>query len=67
MNHESDDEIRFLTNYALTVAKQFEGYWSIDFCKANDGRWILIDMARGKRSWHPENCQRRLIEKENQP
>lgn len=31
-----------------------EGYWSVDFCKAKDGRWILIDMALGENSWHPE-------------
>lgn len=33
------------------------GYWSIDFCKAKDGRWILIDMATGERTWHKEDCE----------
>jgi len=59
MNTETEDEIKLLTKYALMVAKQFEGYWSIDFCKAKDGRWILIDMASGEKSWHPQDCRMR--------
>jgi len=55
MNVETEDEIKLLTSYAERVAQQFEGYWSIDFCKAKDGRWILIDMATGEKSWHPEH------------
>ena len=54
INTETKEEIALLTNYAEMVAKNFEGYWSIDFCKAKDGRWILIDMATGEKSWHPE-------------
>ncbi len=57
MNLETPDEIKLLTAYTEQVAKIFsDNYWSIDFCKAKDGRWILIDMALGNRSWHPENC-----------
>ncbi len=57
MNLETVDEIKLLTLYAEQVAKAVgNDYWSIDFCKARDGRWILIDMAEGERSWHPENC-----------
>jgi len=55
MNTETEDEIKLLTGYAQMVAERFEGYWSIDFCKAKDGRWILIDMATGEKSWHPEH------------
>lgn len=54
MNTEYTDEIKLLTNYATVIAGLFNGYWSIDFCKAKDGRWILIDMATGEKSWHPE-------------
>jgi hypothetical protein len=54
LNTETEDEIKLLTNYAEMVAKQFDGYWSVDFCKAKDGRWILIDLATGRKSWHPE-------------
>jgi hypothetical protein len=57
MNIQSDEEIELLTSYTNQVAKVMEGYWSIDFCKARDGRWILIDMAKGKDSWHDERCE----------
>lgn len=53
-------ELEQLKRYAETVAKCLDGYWSIDFCKAEDGRWILIDLAEGLKSWHPENCEMRL-------
>jgi len=56
MNIETEEEIKLLTTYAKMVAEHFEDYWSIDFCKAKDGRWILIDMATGQRSWHAEDC-----------
>lgn len=54
MNEESGSEIGLLTGCALRVAKLLPGYWSVDFCRALDGRWILIDLADGDRSWHPE-------------
>ncbi|MBW2093252.1 MAG: ATP-grasp domain-containing protein [Deltaproteobacteria bacterium] len=46
-----------LRNYAEWVAAKFEGYWSVDFCRAADGHWILIDLAEGKKSWHPADCE----------
>jgi hypothetical protein len=54
LNTETEEEIKLLTDYAKMVAAQFKGYWSVDFCKAKDGRWILIDMASGEKSWHPK-------------
>ncbi|HPA47814.1 MAG TPA: hypothetical protein PK395_18770 [bacterium] len=36
------------------VAPLFQGYWSIDFCLSVSGEWVLIDMAEGEKSWHPE-------------
>ena len=56
INTETEEEVKLLTSYAKIVAEQFDGYWSIDFCKAKDSRWILIDMATGSNSWHPPNC-----------
>lgn len=54
MNTESTQEIMQLTSYALKVADAFpEQELSVDFMKARDGRWILIDMASGQQSWHP--------------
>lgn len=57
INTETPEEIELLTKYTLMVGKAIpEGAWSVDFCKAKDGRWILIDMAIANRSWHPEDC-----------
>lgn len=54
MDEESDREIDLLTMYSGLVAKLLPGYWSVDFCKARNGEWILIDLAEGRKSWHPE-------------
>lgn len=56
LNFESEDEVKLLSDYAKQVASIFESFWSVDFCKAKDGRWVLIDMALGGESWHPEDC-----------
>lgn len=56
LNTETEEEIQLLTKYALMVAEKLPSSWSVDFCKAKDGRWILIDMALAERSWHPEDC-----------
>lgn len=45
------DEIKSQLNY---VVREFEGYWSVDFAKATDGEWYLIDMARGEVSYHAD-------------
>lgn len=41
---------------AETVAEKMrgQGFWSVDFARAEDGTWYAIDMARGEVSWHPE-------------
>jgi hypothetical protein len=57
MNIQTQEEIKLLTGYAEQVSKVLDGFWSVDFCKAKDGRWILIDMANGELSWHPDDCQ----------
>jgi len=59
MNEESDEEVDLLTMYSDLVAGILDGYWSVDFCKARDGRWILIDLAEGDKSYHPE-CPKNL-------
>jgi hypothetical protein len=56
MNSETPKEIHQLTNYAAMVAERLRGFWSVDFCMAADGRWLLIDCAQGKSSWHPADC-----------
>lgn len=54
MYEETKGDIPLLSKYALLVAKAVEGFWSVDFAKARDGTWYLIDMARGEVSWTPE-------------
>ncbi|HEC21186.1 MAG TPA: hypothetical protein ENI70_01585 [Candidatus Peregrinibacteria bacterium] len=54
MNRETEEEVKLLTKYAEMVAKRIDGYWSIDFCRAKDGTWYLIDMAAGEDSWKPD-------------
>jgi hypothetical protein len=56
INTETKEEIELLSSYAKMVAEKLPGSWSVDFCKAKDGRWILIDMATAQRSWHPKDC-----------
>ena len=50
------NDLLWLTNDVRKIAKKFDGYWSVDFCMSKDNRWILIDMAEGHKSWHP-NCR----------
>lgn len=42
----------------IKIAKVFDGYWSVDFCLSKEKEWILIDMALGNVSWHPECDQK---------
>lgn len=51
-----DNATSGIDGYASMVATVFDGCWSVDFCKAADGEWQLIDMAEGFKSWHPEEC-----------
>ena len=39
------------------VGEAFDGYWSVDFAKGTDGRWYLLDMARGEVSFHLPGCK----------
>lgn len=55
-----------LRDYSKEVSKTVEGYWSVDFCQAKDGRWILIDMALAENSWHPKDCPKILIKKKEE-
>jgi len=55
----SSAELADLLKAAQTVAAEFKGYWSIDFCRAKDKTWILIDMAKGEESYHVPTCPRK--------
>ena len=50
-------KIELLNTMATVIAAQFEGYWSIDFCLSKTEGWVLIDMAEGDKSWHPDDCE----------
>lgn len=56
MNKESPKEVSILTRYCVQVGAAVQGFWSVDFCKGQDGVWYLIDMAKGECSWHPGSC-----------
>lgn len=53
LNDEPKSEIEELTKQAQIIASTLPGYWSVDFAQHVDGRWFLIDMALGERSWKP--------------
>jgi hypothetical protein len=58
------NEILWLTTDARKVSKVLDGYWSVDFCKAKNDKWILIDCARADLSWHPDDCKfKKKVEK----
>lgn len=57
MNKETEAEVDLLADYCGLLMGVIKGYWSVDFCRAKDGRWILIDMAQGGRSWHSKKCR----------
>lgn len=60
-NEENDQEIKLLTRYAEEISRNFEGYWSVDFCRSKEGVWYCLDMALGQASWHPE-CSNKIQE-----
>lgn len=53
-------ELEELNKYTKIIAKRFKGYWSVDFCKSKENQWILIDMALGHKSWHPDDCKHKI-------
>ena len=53
----SGNDLMWLENDVRKIAKEFDGFWSVDFCLSAKREWIMIDMAVGERSWHPEDCK----------
>lgn len=51
LNHESPEEIKELVSLSETVAKALPGFWSVDFLQDVNGKWYLIDMALGNKSF----------------
>lgn len=57
MNSVDENDLKLLKDLTLQVASAFEGYWSLDWLKAADGRWYAIDMATGEDSYHFPGCK----------
>jgi hypothetical protein len=47
----TEEDIKQIKFQLKEVCKVFDEYWSVDFAKAKDGTWYLIDMARGEVSY----------------
>lgn len=56
LNYEDAKEVDLLITYANTVASILPEFWSIDFAKAKNGKWYLLDMALGENSYHWPGC-----------
>ena len=46
-----------IDSYLEMLGEAFDGYWSADFAKGTDGKWHLLDMARGEVSFHLPGCK----------
>lgn len=57
MNREPREQIALLSYQARQVGKVLRGYWSVDFALGKDGKWYLIDLAEGAKSYHWEGCK----------
>jgi hypothetical protein len=51
------EEISWLEVNTEIIAKEFEGYWSVDWLRAKNGMWYVTDMAVGEESYHYPNCK----------
>jgi hypothetical protein len=54
----SGNDILWLTDEVKKIAEVFkdDDFWSVDFCRAKDKKYYLIDLALGEQSWHPKDC-----------
>ena len=51
LNTPDEKEIKTLTEYSQRIANRLDGFWSVDFMLAKDGKWYFIDAAEASRSW----------------
>lgn len=61
LNYEFPTDILLLTEMSESIAAVLPGFWSVDFCLAQDGRWFFIDAAEGEKSWMPENLKEKIL------
>jgi len=57
MNYLRFGERGDILSESKKIAKEFEGWWSIDWLKGKDGKWYAIDMALGEDSYHFKGCK----------
>lgn len=57
LNYESGEEISLLSGLAKKAGEALGDSWSVDFAKAKNGNWYLIDMALAESSYHWEGCE----------
>ena len=57
MNMLTDYDTAEIKRCAGIAANEFDGYWSADLAKGIDGKWYMIDMARGEVSFHLPGCK----------
>ncbi len=50
----SENDLDEIKKQLTEVCKEFKEYWSVDFAKAKNGIWYLIDMARGEVSYQSD-------------
>ena len=62
LNLETEEEIAYLSALTRSVAKAFDGAWSLDWALAKDGNWYAIDMATANTSWHWSTCPNRTFD-----
>ena len=58
INTETESEIAYLSKLAVLFACLIDDddYYSVDFAMDINGDWYLIDVAKGYKSYHNENC-----------
>ncbi len=49
----------------LQIAQEFDGWWSVDLALTEEGKWYVIDMAKGEDSFHPPSCKYSPMRVEN--
>lgn len=58
LNTDKIGDIELLRESAIKVSKCLPGAWSVDFAKAKNGTWYMIDAAEAHRSYHWEGCEK---------
>jgi hypothetical protein len=58
LNEETEEEVALLTGLSKRVSREFDGEWSLDWSRAQQGGFVAIDMAVAEESFHWPDCPR---------